>query len=250
MRCRMRKADELNVRGIDEIPQHVDVATASTAVISMPATASMPARARARLHVGDRRGGVVVGDGHHASGLARRRGRRAPRRTAAVGGGGVEVEVDHRGAGARRDGVRPCAAGCGRDPGASTSARYSRIEQLEMLALLVGELEEDLLAFGVLEPLAVFLEEPVRAALAADADQQRLLIVDAARQPLGAFGEQAVGGALEEQERRPRLELRIALQQLARSAPRACRDAPSPPRRRSWNTLRPRASRVTRAARV
>ena len=83
-----------------------------------------------------------------------------------------------------------------------------------MLALLVGELEEDLLALGVLEPLAVLLEEAVRAALAADADHQRLLIVDAAHQPVGAFGEQAVGGALEEQERRTRLELRIALQQL------------------------------------
>ena len=61
-----------------------------------------------------------------------------------------------------------------------------------MLALLVGELEEDLLAFGVLEALAVLLEEAMRAALAADADHQRLLIVDAAQQPLGAFGEQAV----------------------------------------------------------
>ena len=50
-----------------------------------------------------------------------------------------------------------------------------------MGALLVGELEEDLLAFGVLEPLAVALEELVRAALALDADEQRLLIVDAAR---------------------------------------------------------------------
>jgi len=38
-----------------------------------------------------------------------------------------------------------------------------------------------------LEPLAVFLEEPVRAALAADADHQRLLIVDALRQPFGAL---------------------------------------------------------------
>ena len=83
-------------------------------------------------------------------------------------------------------------------------------EQVEMLALLVGKLEEDLLAFRVLEALAVFLEEAMRAALAADADHQRLLIVDAAQQPIGAFGEQAVGGALEEQERRPRFELRIA----------------------------------------
>ncbi len=32
-------------------------------------------------------------------------------------------------------------------------------EQVEMGALFVGELQEDLLAFGVLETLAVFLEE-------------------------------------------------------------------------------------------
>ena len=50
-------------------------------------------------------------------------------------------------------------------------------EQIEMIALFVGELEEDLLALGILEPFPVFLEEPVGAALAADADQQRLLVV-------------------------------------------------------------------------
>ena len=43
-----------------------------------------------------------------------------------------------------------------------------------MGAFLVGKLQEDLLAFGVLEPLAVALEELVRAALALDADEQRL----------------------------------------------------------------------------
>ena len=46
-----------------------------------------------------------------------------------------------------------------------------------MDALLVGELEEDALALGLLEALAVFLEELVRAALAADADEQRAAIV-------------------------------------------------------------------------
>src|SRR4051812_40039888 len=88
-------------------------------------------------------------------------------------------------------------------------------QQIEVGALLVGELEEDLLALGVLEALAVFLEEPVRAALALDADEQRFLIVDAAPQLLGPFGEQAARRAFEEQERRPRFELRIARQQLA-----------------------------------
>ena len=151
------------------------------------------------------------------------------RSAAAVGRGRVEVEIDHptegaaarlarkltarpaRGRAAERRRARPAA-------GAALALDERAVlanQQIEVVALLVGELEEDLLALGVLEPLAVLLEEAVRAALAADADHQRLLIVDAAHQPLGAFGEQAVGGALEEQERRPRLELRIALQQLA-----------------------------------
>ena len=88
-------------------------------------------------------------------------------------------------------------------------------QQIEVCAFFVGELQEDLLAFRVLELLAVLLEEAVRAALAADADHQCLLIVDAAHQPFGAIGEQSVRRALEEQERRPRLELRVALEQLA-----------------------------------
>ena len=41
------------------------------------------------------------------------------------------------------------------------------------VAFFVGELEEDALAFGVFEPLAVFLEELVGAALALDPDEQR-----------------------------------------------------------------------------
>ena len=54
----------------------------------------------------------------------------------------------------------------------------------------------------------------MRAALAANTDHQGLLIVDAAHQAIGAFGEQSIRGAFEEQERRPRFELRIATQQL------------------------------------
>ena len=84
-----------------------------------------------------------------------------------------------------------------------------------MHALFVGELEEDPLAFGILEPLAVAFEELVRAALALDADEQGLLIVHALRQLLGAGREQAARGALEEEKRRPRLELRILREQLA-----------------------------------
>ena len=88
-------------------------------------------------------------------------------------------------------------------------------QHLEVVALFVGELEEDLLALGVLEALAVALEEAMRAALAADADLVGLAIVDAvALQLVGALREQAVRRALEEEERRPRLELRILLEQL------------------------------------
>ena len=119
-------------------------------------------------------------------------------------------------------------------------------QQLQMCALLVGELEEDLLALRILELVAVSLEEAVRAALALDADHQRLPVVDAIREPLGAGGEQAVRGALEEQERRPRLELRILLQAARGSASRASRDAPALPRRSFWKTRRPRVSRVMR----
>src|SRR6185295_9884173 len=68
---------------------------------------------------------------------------------------------------------------------------------------------------GILEPLAVAFEELVRAALALDADEQRLLIVDPLAQLLGAFRKKAAGRALEKQERRPRFELRIAGGELA-----------------------------------
>src|SRR6266545_4885336 len=88
-------------------------------------------------------------------------------------------------------------------------------EQVEVLALLVRKLEKDLLALRILEALAVLLEEPVRVALAADADEQRLLIVDTAQQTIGAFGEQTVRRTLEEEERRPRFKLRVARHQLA-----------------------------------
>src|SRR5262249_48936172 len=103
-------------------------------------------------------------------------------------------------------------------PGAAARAGGQRSvladQQVEMVALLVGELEEDALAFGLLEPLAVPLEEAVRTALAADADQQRALVVDALPQLFGTGGKQAVGRALEEQECRLRLETGIGRDQL------------------------------------
>src|SRR6185503_17430689 len=88
-------------------------------------------------------------------------------------------------------------------------------QHLQVVALLVGELEEDLLALGVLEALTVAFEELVRAALAADADEQRLRVVHAAPQLVRALGEQTARRALEEEERRPRLEQRILRAQLA-----------------------------------
>src|SRR6202521_1019418 len=88
-------------------------------------------------------------------------------------------------------------------------------EEVEVGALLVGEFQEDLLAFGILEPLTVPLEELVRPALAFDADQQRLPVVDALPELLGARSEQPVRGTLEEQECGARLELRVLSQQLA-----------------------------------
>src|SRR5258705_692536 len=88
-------------------------------------------------------------------------------------------------------------------------------QQVEVGAFLVGELEEDLLTLRVIEALAVLLEEAMRVSLAADADEQGLLIVDAAQEPVGPFGEQAVRRALEEEERRPRFDLRVAIEGIA-----------------------------------
>src|SRR5262245_10516227 len=83
-----------------------------------------------------------------------------------------------------------------------------------MGAFLFGELEEDLLAFGILEPLAVALEELVGAAFALDADEQRLQIVDPSTEFLGTLGEDAARGSLEEEEGRTRFELGILREQL------------------------------------
>src|SRR5687767_10104917 len=65
-------------------------------------------------------------------------------------------------------------------------------QQLEVLLLLFGKLHENLFAFGVFEPLAVLFKEAMRAALALDADEQRLLIVDALAQTIRAFGEKPI----------------------------------------------------------
>ena len=197
----------------------------------MPGTNSMPARSASRADSDERRRRVVIGHRHRRDPGLPARAHEFSRRVGAVGGGGVEVEIDHRDAGF---GVRDQALGTGRLLLRSSAfvvrTMYSRSSRSRWRALLVGELEEDLLALRVLEPFAVPLEEPVRRALAADADLQRLPVVDALRDLVGARGEQPVGRALEEQERRPRLELRVLLPAAAGSAPRASTGGRAPRR--------------------
>ena len=68
-----------------------------------------------------------------------------------------------------------------------------------MGTFLIRKLQENLFPFRVLEPLAIALEEFVRAPFALDPDEQRPRVVDAAAaQLLGAGVEQAAGGAFEE----------------------------------------------------
>ena len=178
-------------------------------------------RAR-RAGGGEAAGRVVVGDAQH--GHARFHG--APdelcRRRASVGRSRVGVEIDQRvraeasrrlaGGRSKRFAVRAANAAC-REPLAQGAVLAD--QQIEMNFFLVGKFQEDLLAFRVLEPFAVALEELVRPPLALDPDEQRLLIVDAAAKRFGAFGEDAVRGALEEQKRRSRFEHRILRQQLS-----------------------------------
>jgi hypothetical protein len=256
-----QKDRERRVGVVDEVAKQVHVASVIDSGnfdagnhVDVPASGGY-----SRLDDGSSR--IVVGDRHagHAGGARAidqfRRG------TAAIGRGGVQVKIDHP---ALTPGVprgRPSPRGRAMRAGRTVARRRLAAaslalderavfahEQIEMVAFLVRELEEDLLAFGVLEPLAVFLEEAMRVAFAADADEQRLLVVDALQQAIGAFGKQPVRGALEEQERGTRFELWIARQQIAVAAssfPRCSFSSAA----RSWNTFRPRASRATRAAR-
>ena len=103
--------------------------------------------------------------------------------------------------------------------------------------------------FGVLKTLSILLEEAVRATFATDANQERLLIVHAARQSIGALGKQSVRGPFEKQKRRSRFELRVTLKQFAVSCLELAECSFSS-LARSSNTFRPRASRVSRAARL
>src|SRR5262245_43825212 len=114
--------------------------------------------------------------------------------------------------GDRSPGRRPARA-CGtpsRSPLPFAQRAVLAHEQLAVGPLFVRELAQSLLARGILEALAVALEELVRTALAPDADEQRLLVVHPFGQLFGSGGEEAAGGALEEEEGRTRFELRIA----------------------------------------
>src|SRR5687768_13036199 len=71
-------------------------------------------------------------------------------------------------------------------------------QQVQVFALLVGELQEDALALGLFKPIAVTLEELMGAALALDPDQERLTVIDALFQLSGAGCKQSVGRSLEE----------------------------------------------------
>jgi hypothetical protein len=75
-------------------------------------------------------------------------------------------------------------------------------QQFQVLPFLVGKFQKHLLAFRVFETLSILLEEAMRAALATDANQERLLIVHPARQSIGALGKQSVRGPFEKQKRR------------------------------------------------
>src|SRR6476661_481404 len=63
-------------------------------------------------------------------------------------------------------------------------------EELEVRAFFVGELQEDLLALGVFELVAVSLEEAMRAALALDPEHKGLAVVHPVRQTSGARREE------------------------------------------------------------
>ena len=179
---RKEKQSEHRVIGVDEVSEHVDVPLVVNRgdLDAVDGPNAVLAGDSANLH--DSGDGVVVGHRHHRHACARRTLDQLSRRAATVGSGGVEMEIDRT----LREERSPRRAGRGsprplRAPHMALALHQRLVfahQQIQMFALFVGELEEDLLALGVLELLAIFLEEPVRAALAADADEQRLLVVD------------------------------------------------------------------------
>ena len=121
----------------------------------------------------------------------------------------MEVEVDHRAL--AREVEAGATARC--RPWRFTSARYSRISRSRCSRSSSANSRKICLPSDSSNCSPYFLKkrcEP-RSHLMPMSSACWSLPCD---QPLGALGEDAVGRALEEQERGPRLELRIALQQL------------------------------------
>lgn len=154
--------------------------------------------------------GVVIGDRHHDKTSRGRTIDEFRRRQTTVGNSCVKVEIDQLTAGGGA--VEGRSALCP-PPLTFHEGTVFTNEQVEMLAFLIRELEEYLLALGVLEPFSVLLEELMGPALAANTNHERLLIIDALAQPLCTFSEDAARRPFEIKERRASLELRIAEQQ-------------------------------------
>ena len=168
---------------------------------------------------------------------ARQPRRRAPPALAsAVGRGRVEVEVDHA---AGRRAWRPGRGGRRRAPAsaralrrrAGPASRYSRISSSRCSRSSSANSRKIRLPSESSKRSPYLLKNRCEPRSQRMPMHQRLAIVDARlRSCLGALREQAVGGALEEQERRPRLELGIAREQLAVAGLEPCRGDRLPPR--------------------
>ena len=152
----------------------------------MPGRQSIPEFTGGRLDVGPCANRVVIGHGDCRRSGARRGRDERRRLERAVRDRGVQVQVDHA---ERR---RPVFAAATLAPDERAILARKEIAGGRALA---GELRENALPFRLLEAFAVALEEPVRAALAADADaaapagRRRSVVsssVPAAKRPLAA----------------------------------------------------------------
>jgi hypothetical protein len=92
------EAAERRVVGLEEVGEHVHVAAGLDRGDLDAADRLDAARPRERPHLGHRRRGVVIGDGHDTQAGRSRAIDEGGRRQAAVGCGGMEVEIDHRAA--------------------------------------------------------------------------------------------------------------------------------------------------------
>ena len=206
-----QKCRELPRVHVDEVSEHMDVgAFAHGGHLDAGHEGDALARGRPGRRIRMPATRIVVGDAQHGDAQPPPRAR--PARPVCSGRPTPSYGCGDRSTGRLRERHAP-----GRSLPALALAQRAVLanEQIEVGALLVGELEKYLLPFGILEPLAVAFEELVRAALALDADEQRLLVVHAFAKLLGAGGEEPARRAFEEQEGRAPLELRILRHELA-----------------------------------